>query len=48
MSKHILVIDDDEDIRKTFSLALDDTVYLVDTAETGEEGIEKERRKNMI
>ncbi len=45
MSKHILVIDDDEDIRASFFLALKDEGYNVDTAETGEEGIEKERSK---
>ncbi len=45
MSKHILVIDDDEDIRASFVLALKDKGYIVDTAETGEEGIEKERSK---
>ncbi len=43
MSKHILVIDDDEAIRKSFLLALKDEGYQVDTAETGKEGIEKEK-----
>ncbi len=45
MSKNILVIDDDAGIRKSFALALEDTGYQVDTAGTGEEGIEKERSK---
>ncbi len=45
MSKHILVIDDEAAIRKSFVLALKDTVYQVDTAETGEEGVEKEQSK---
>ena len=45
MSKHILVIDDDEGIRDAFILAFKDTEYQLDTAETGEEGIEKERSK---
>ncbi len=45
MSKHILVIDDEEDIRASFVLALTDKGYIVDTAETGKEGIEKERSK---
>ncbi len=45
MSKNVLVIDDDAGIRKTFVLALKGTGYHVDTAETGEEGIEKERSK---
>ncbi len=43
MNKNILVIDDEEDIRKSFVLALKGTGYQVDTAETGEEGIKKER-----
>lgn len=41
MSKSILVIDDDAAVRKSFALALEDTPYQVDTAETGEIGIEK-------
>ncbi len=45
MSKNILVIDDEEDLRESFVLALKDTGYQVDTVETGEEGIEKERSK---
>ena len=45
MSKHILVIDDDVNIRKSFILAFEDTAYQVDTAESGEEGIKKERSK---
>ncbi len=43
MSKDILVIDDDDGIRKSFILALKDTGYNVDTAGTGEEGIKMER-----
>jgi len=43
MSKRILVIDDDEAVRKSFTLALEDTGYHVDTAESGEKGIEKEK-----
>jgi len=45
MSQRILVIDDDESIRKSFSLALEDTGYQVDTVESGEKGIEM-RQKN--
>lgn len=45
MSKNILVIDDDAGIRQSFALALEDTGYQVDTAERGEEGVEKERSK---
>ena len=40
MSKRILVIDDDEGIRKSFSLTLDDGGYGVDTAESGEKGVQ--------
>ena len=43
MSKRILVIDDDEAIRNSFTLALEDTGYQVDTAETGERGLEMEK-----
>jgi len=42
MSKNILVIDDDEAIRKSFKLALEDTGYNLDTAETGEIGIQRQ------
>jgi len=41
MNKRILVIDDDEAIRKSFLLALEDTSYRVDAVESGEKGIEK-------
>lgn len=37
----ILVIDDDEGIRKVLSSALEDEGYAVDTAESGKEAIEK-------
>lgn len=40
MSKRILVVDDDEAIRKSFLLALEDTGYLVDAAESGELALE--------
>lgn len=43
MRKRILVVDDDAAIRKSFLLALEDTGYEVDTAESGEIGIEKEK-----
>ncbi len=43
MSKRILVIDDDEAIRKSFLLSLEDTEYQIDTAESGEKGIEMEK-----
>ncbi len=35
----ILVIDDDEAVRKAFTLAFEDSEYRVDTAESGGEGI---------
>ena len=40
MSKRILVIDDDRIIRKLYLHALEDTSFQVDTAESGEKGIE--------
>ncbi len=47
MSINILVIDDEEVIRKSFILALDGTGYNVETAESGEKGIEKARETNF-
>lgn len=44
--KRILVIDDEEAIRKSFILALEDTGYLVDTAASGEEGVRMEGEEN--
>ena len=44
MSKHILVIDDDIAIRRSFQLALEDTDFKVETAESGELGIQMERQ----
>lgn len=41
MAGSILVIDDDSAVRKAFKLALEDTTYEVDEAESGEEGIKK-------
>lgn len=48
--KRILVIDDDEMIRKSFTLSLEDMEYQVDTAETGEKGLEmkKEGKWDLI
>ncbi len=40
MDKRILVIDDEEAIRKSFVLTLEDEGYQVDTAESGEIGLE--------
>ena len=39
MAKRILVIDDEEAVRKSFLLALEDNGYEVDTAASGEEGV---------
>lgn len=44
MKKRILVIDDEESIRKSFVLALEDTAFQVDTAESGEKGIALEQK----
>lgn len=41
MSKQVLVVDDDSAIRKSFVLALEDTNCQVDTAESGEQCLEK-------
>ncbi len=41
MYKHVLVIDDDLAVRKSFSLALEDIDCQVDTAQSGEQGIDK-------
>lgn len=41
MNTRILVIDDDEAVRKSFLLALEDTAHQVETVESGEKGIEK-------
>jgi len=43
MSKRILVIDDDETIRKIYMQALKDTPYQVDIAESGENGVGLQR-----
>ena len=40
MTKRILIIDDEIIFRKLFSRALEDTPYKVDTAESGERGLE--------
>ncbi len=45
MTKSILVIDDEEAIRKSFLLALEDTGYRVDVAESGEKGVEMQKMR---
>jgi len=40
----ILVVDDDESIRKVLAAVLEEKGYFVDTAETGNEAIQKTRR----
>src|SRR3972149_2849260 len=40
-SVRILVVDDDESIRKTIAAILEEKGYIVDTAESGKEAIEK-------
>ncbi len=41
MDKRILIIDDEESIRKAFSLSLEDAGYEADTAADGFKGLEK-------
>lgn len=41
----ILVVDDDESIRKTLAAVLEDQGYVVDTVENGREAIEKSNTK---
>jgi len=50
MNKRILVIDDDRAIRQSFILALDDTDYIVETAESGEAGLQmiNENTYNLV
>jgi len=43
MSRRILVVDDNESVRKSFTMALESTDYEVDTVESGEKGIEMAR-----
>jgi DNA-binding response OmpR family regulator len=40
VSKRILIIDDDEAVRTSFILALEDIGFKVDTAESGEKGLQ--------
>jgi len=40
-TKNILVIDDEEAVRRSFELALEDTPYEVTTVDCGEKGIEE-------
>ncbi len=42
----ILVVDDDENIRKTIKAILEDEGYIVDTAATAAEGIKKSEEKS--
>ncbi len=46
MSKHILIIDDEEAVRKSFILALKQKDYTVDTASNGKEGLDLFLEKN--
>ncbi len=43
MSKRILVIDDEEVVRKSFALALEDSGFEVDTAESAEKGLQMKK-----
>ncbi|MGD9108883.1 MAG: response regulator [Gammaproteobacteria bacterium] len=48
MNKKVLVIDDDEAIRKAFCLALEDLCCEVEVAESGEIGIQKFKENSDI
>ena len=50
MSQRILVIDDEEAVRTSFTLALGDVGFEVDTAESGEKGLQmkKEAEYDLI
>jgi CheY-like chemotaxis protein len=41
MAYRVLVVDDNPAVRKAFSLSLEETGYAVETAESGEEGLER-------
>jgi CheY-like chemotaxis protein len=41
----ILIIDDEETVRKSLAAVLEDEGYLVDTAENGKEAIQKSKAK---
>ncbi len=43
MSQHILVIDDEEAVRTSFTLALGGAGFEVDTAESGEKGLQMKK-----
>ncbi len=43
--KHIIVIDDDKSILRTFTRILQKSGYEIDVAETGKEALEKTKRK---
>ena len=45
MAKNILVIDDEESIRQSFVLALEDTPYKLDTVSSGDDAIKKVSHK---
>jgi DNA-binding response OmpR family regulator len=44
--KHIIVIDDDKSILRTFTRILQKSGYEIDVAETGKEALEKTKKKN--
>jgi len=46
MAKRILIIDDEKPIRDSFLLAMEETEFQVETAFSGEEGIEKFKSGN--
>ena len=46
MTKRILIIDDEEAVRKAFILALEDSGYQIDIAKSGDSGVEKFKESN--
>jgi DNA-binding response OmpR family regulator len=44
MIKRILVVDDDEAIRKSFALTFEDIEYEIDIVDSGEKGIDKRKK----
>jgi CheY-like chemotaxis protein len=46
MDRRIIIIDDQVDVRNSFKLALEDTGILVDSASSGEEGLEMIKKNN--
>ena len=50
MSRHVLIVDDEKNIRRTFKMVLESDGYEVSLAETGEEALElcREERPDLV